>query len=557
MLEILIASLFSSVIILGFGYLFSNLFYSKKYVSKLFISEISIYGIIFLSFVSLILNFFFPINKIIGTIIVIISIISIIINQGYKHYIFLFVTSLITFLLIFYSNVNRPDAGLYHLPVISMINESKILIGSANIHFRFGHSSIVQYLSSIYNNYFFNLSFITFPIGSIFSFFIFYVLQKTNKSIKHNKTNAVFLFLICIFSIYSFNRYSSYGNDAVSHIFYFILVIKILTIDSIKKIKFDDFISILIITIFLFSTKLFMTLAFFIPLMLFFFIKDRMKLIFSKQFFICSIFLFSWIIKSLLISGCVFYPLEISCFKSLKYYEPNKTNIEVSAGEAWSKDWPNQQGKKLDYKEYNKKFNWLKTWTSNHLKIILEKIIPFIIFLLILFLILIKMKKDNYEDQKKVKNKRIFYILLFSIFFGIVWFIKFPLYRYGFSFLACILMCIFCLLFEKIFIRISHENLKKKFYLVITIGFLAFFSKNLVRINHKLVDNTLSPWPDIYSETGNFKQNNFTKISKDGNFLYYFASGKLCMYSKSPCSTYIIENLYIKKINGYMVYWIK
>ena len=72
MLEILIASLFSSVIILGFGYLFSNLFYSKKYVSKLFISEISIYGIIFLSFVSLILNFFFPINKIIGTIIVII-----------------------------------------------------------------------------------------------------------------------------------------------------------------------------------------------------------------------------------------------------------------------------------------------------------------------------------------------------------------------------------------------------------------------------------------------------------------------------------------------------
>ena len=63
--------------------------------------------------------------------------------------------------------------------------------------------------------------------------------------------------------------------------------------------------------------------------------------------------------------------------------------------------------------------------------------------------------------------------------------------------------------------------------------------------------------PDIYSETGNFKQNNFTKISKDGNFLYYFASGKLCMYSKSPCSTYIIENLNIKKINGYMVYWIK
>ena len=64
-------------------------------------------------------------------------------------------TSLITLLLILYSNINRPDAGLYHLPYNAILNENKILIGIYNINFRFAHSSIIQYLSGIYNNHFF------------------------------------------------------------------------------------------------------------------------------------------------------------------------------------------------------------------------------------------------------------------------------------------------------------------------------------------------------------------------------------------------------------------
>ena len=40
----------------------------------------------------------------------------------------------------YFDNTNRPDAGLYHLPFINIINDSKIIIGSNNLEFRFGHT---------------------------------------------------------------------------------------------------------------------------------------------------------------------------------------------------------------------------------------------------------------------------------------------------------------------------------------------------------------------------------------------------------------------------------
>ena len=83
------------------------------------------------------------------------------------------ISTLITFVLIIFSNVNRPDAGLYHLPYVSMLNDSKIIIGSSNIHFRFGHTSIMQYLSAINNNYLFKDNGVIIPLASVVSFFLF------------------------------------------------------------------------------------------------------------------------------------------------------------------------------------------------------------------------------------------------------------------------------------------------------------------------------------------------------------------------------------------------
>ena len=91
--------------------------------------------------------------------------------------------SVVSAILIFKSNIFRPDAGLYHLPYTKILNEEKIIIGLTNLHFRFGHVSILQYINSLNNNYINNEIGIVLPISilvSTFIFFLFFEIKKTN-----------------------------------------------------------------------------------------------------------------------------------------------------------------------------------------------------------------------------------------------------------------------------------------------------------------------------------------------------------------------------------------
>ena len=104
----------------------------EKYTNRFSnINDRAIVGCIILSFIAVILNFFFPLGKEINTIILIIGIIVFFFkrrkNFKKKEIYFLILSSIITSILIIYSNVNRPDAGLYHLPYVSFLNENKII----------------------------------------------------------------------------------------------------------------------------------------------------------------------------------------------------------------------------------------------------------------------------------------------------------------------------------------------------------------------------------------------------------------------------------------------
>ena len=117
-------------------------------------------GVITASFIALLLNFFTPLNKNINSFIFIlvfliflIFLLKLKVTIKKKEILFLTISTLICFLLILLSNVNRPDAGLYHLPYIVILNEYKIIFGLNNLHSRFGHVSIIQYLSALNNNY--------------------------------------------------------------------------------------------------------------------------------------------------------------------------------------------------------------------------------------------------------------------------------------------------------------------------------------------------------------------------------------------------------------------
>ena len=80
--------------------------------------------------------------------------------------------------------------------------------------------------------------------------------------------------------------------------------------------------------------------------------------------------------------------------------------------------------------------------------------------------------------------------------------------------------------------------------------------KNFLRINKNLTEFNNKIWPDIYSEAGDYMINDFKLIKNDKQELYYFSSGKLCMYSRAPCSNYLIKNLNMDIEKGYKIYWV-
>ena len=566
MLNIFFASLTSSVILFGFGIIFNYLFLNDEDNHQKNIYDTGIFGIIFLSFFALFLNFFLPINKLVG------SVISIVSTMSFFYFIYLYkkkldlifiilIASFVSFALITLSNINRPDAGLYHLPFVSLLHESKIIIGSVNIHHRFGHISIIQYLSAIHNNYIFKTEFINVPLASIFSFYIIFIFKKFFNNLRKNDFSKIFInFLIIVFSFYAFNRYGNYGNDAPVHIFFFILIIFFLEINNLKEIQLNEFYKIVILSLFLITLKPFMVIVLLLPLILFYLNEKKLFWIKKKQFFICLFLISIWFLKNILISGCLIYPLNKSCIKSLIYFDEKNTLTRSYEGEAWSKGVPDSKEKFSSHKEYIKKFNWLPTWKENHLKKIVEKILPYLILLFLILIIVILRKIYFRENSNKSSIDEKDYILLFFSFYCCaIWFLKFPLYRFGMSFIFIFITLLFIFLLKKM------ENFNNfKFYnfiftTLIIVGVLGFLGKNFYRIVNKFDKKYNNyPWPKIYT-LSDTKENilpNYKKIVDEKNqTLFYYSNGVECMYSKAPCSNYSNPKLKLITKYGYKIYY--
>ena len=177
MLNLFTSSLFTLILYSIFGCLISQNLKSNL----ISYSKIVINGAILVSFISLFFNFFTPLTKEINSLLYIIIIFFFFkfdLLKSKKYLIFLILISVFTYVLVFSSHTYRPDAGLYHLPYINILNEEKIIFGLANLHFRFGHISIMQYLSAINYNLFTGINGIILPSAIIASTVIINFLSK-------------------------------------------------------------------------------------------------------------------------------------------------------------------------------------------------------------------------------------------------------------------------------------------------------------------------------------------------------------------------------------------
>ena len=150
---IILQSFLILILFTPFGLILSN--ENKKNLD--YFSSQLLYGLIIISFIALFLNFFFPLNKLLNTLILILPIFFLIKKKHIyftkQFFLFLIISTIIITLLIYESHVYRPDAGLYHLPYIKILNDEKILFGLSNLHFRYGHIYCSVFGSNIQQHY--------------------------------------------------------------------------------------------------------------------------------------------------------------------------------------------------------------------------------------------------------------------------------------------------------------------------------------------------------------------------------------------------------------------
>jgi len=522
------------------------------------ISEAGLYGILLISFLTFIINFFYKISSTLSLIILFLPILFILketFHQKKKILLYSILFGSISSIIMFTDNTNRPDAGLYHLPYTNIINHSKIILGVANLEFRFGHSSILQYFSAAFNNIIFSDKGILIPLANIFSITVIYFVNLIRK----NNYQLKIIFFIFLFNIlYSMNRYSGFGNDDPAHMFFYLCFVNYIII--FFNNENDNKKNVLFFALFAFLIKPFLILVFLFPLILLFY--KKIKFI-SGINIICSLLILLWFIKNILISSCILYPEPKTCFKSLEWstYYSSVSNPErvKRTSEAWSKNWNNYvPNNKTNFKQsdYIKEFNWIETWRNDHFKVFFKEIFPQI--LLIIFFIFIKPR----SEEIGILNKKIsFQIFLIGLFSTTLWFLKFPIYRYGQAYV---------ILFINSFLLISLSSyygflkLKTKVIKHVIMGLIILLSlgaiiKNLIRINENYYIKYIDyPWPKMNSFTkNNSKNTNFPIKSKNGDLMYYKPTPySLCMNSKSPCTSNVdVGEIKKKNKYGYIIYY--
>ena len=115
----------------------------------------------------------------------------------------------------------------------------------------------------------------------------------------------------------------------------------------------------------------------------------------------------------------------------------------VLSGEAWARRGLKRTNREISMEDFNKNFNWFEAWNKIHSKKIMKILIPYSL-LILFFIFYLRGNKLINRDRGKINL-----ILLMSFLGSFIFFIKFPLYRYGYSYIIIFLTCLFMFFSKK------------------------------------------------------------------------------------------------------------
>ena len=508
MSEILIHFFIFSSILLGNGYFF---YFTQKRFIKLNFFEVIFFGIIISGFFAYSINFFLPLNDVLLIINLLLSFLFIFfffykkkdfaINKKY-NLIFLLFFSLI--ILNIYSSGFSDDLNHYHGGFITNADNTKIIFGYNLLHHHYGYNSIWLYLHSFLN---FNDTFLQ-DIHVLNGICLFLVLNYFFYEFYFRKENSIIIkslfFSLLIFFLIKYTRLKEFGIDRPGILlssFFLMFYLKknqeILGLDEKKKLTDYS----LLAAFFLTSIKIFFIFSFSIPLLLI--IRtylDHKQIYFNSV--LVSILGSIYIFKNILTSGCIIYPISITCISLVEWNSYEVVKNLFLATEASTKSFDMYRGL-LSVNEYVENFNWLNTWLSRNLEELLNY------FLTIIFCLTVSMICFPANLKLQKFNNFNFLVILIFLVLNTFLFIKTPVIRYHHVLFLSLLM------FSR---YIFQENIKFKKKTIIGFFILCFvfnFGKNIIRIsNENFINNPVA----------HIKKVNWYRKpvqNKIGNFIYY------------------------------------
>ena len=129
------------------------------------------------------------------------------------------------------------------------------------------------------------------------------------------------------------------------------------------------------------------------------------------------LFVVSFFIKNLLVSGCFAFPIEKTCLTKVFWYDLNSNRgsnakMTMLENEAWTKGWSDQKKNRKNFEEYLSSLDWVTLWSKNHGKRALIKMIPFLFLLIVISLIIFRFASDEKNTNLQKNNlsyKKIFF----------------------------------------------------------------------------------------------------------------------------------------------------
>tara|TARA_E500000178_G_scaffold121145_1_gene121165 strand:+ start:911 stop:2557 length:1647 start_codon:yes stop_codon:yes gene_type:complete len=513
-------------VLIGFSVVLKNFLHQKEV--EIYNLDI-LYGLFFLIFSSLFLNFFFPLKYfllltiIIGTFFFIRGLIrkQIKINLIY-HFLIIFL-----FTFIIYKNGFNVDTPMYHLQLIKWLNNEKIVFGLSNLEIRFGSNSLWFSIISLFQFKYKNFN-------SIYTFNLipFSILIYQLVNIKQ-KISYIFLALgisyILLFSLLHpylngviLNHLNNTEVDTVGMVFFiltFFLFLKYFENENIENLRLLILCSVICMTV-----KLSFFAVIVLPLYaLFKFYKNNFKSLFKDKLNLLMIlFVFFWTIKNLITSGCLIFLANFTCFNFP--WSPGLEEIENYSKIV--KGFARDTRDRLRYSDFQHtiySFNWFIPWFKDYaLNNAFLKIFS-LISLLSLFLIKL-FSSLNLFDKSFLRNK--YYYLLFSVLIlpnFYLWF-NAPETRFGWGpmiTLSCFLLSVVIFHFKylKNLLFINAKFLTFTFLILLAFKNSSNYSfKNLIYQNIRPID---------YS--------NIVKINNFNGFNVYKSNNSKCYDFEEIC----------------------